>query len=604
MHDAMRPTGLVDAYGRPVYTELLREDEAGPTLGGVRNIFSSIDTSIGLTPDRVLEMLRQAEYGDPWLYLELAERMEEKDELYQGVLHTRKMAVSQLEITIDAAGDSPAEQADADFVREVLLEGDIDLHDTVFEMLDALGKGFSANEIIWDLTGRNAVTGAPQWIPRELKWRDPRFFMFDWISGEQLLVRSLSTDGQQIPVGPLGDGQPTLNALNVRVRTAASGQQIGIQPATKPLAPFKFITHVTKAKAGLPIRGGLARVAAWNYLFRNVILKDWVTFLEVYSQPLRLGKYGPGATDQDKNALLRAVANIGADAAAIIPNSMLIEFPAPSQADAHAKSYRDALEYLDKRITIAVLGQELTTSLPRGAGSRAAAEVHDVVRRDIATDDARRIRASLQRDLIKPLVDLNRGPRPNGRYPKISIGFDDADDLQTFANALAPFIDRGLPVADGAILEKFGLPRPDPGETLLHPAESIRKNADPPAAPAKAAADAVASAPLTPAFTDVNNSENRNAEFARKNATPYLDKIDLFVKKLRDESDSAMGPIIRPLLAELEHATSYEDLQRRLSLAVARMDHTAFVELMARAGFNVQLAGHLGLPIAGPGAKE
>src|SRR5271154_6699769 len=116
---------ILDAYGRPVQRERLTVEQAAPTLTGIRNIFSIIDTSVGLTPDKVVGILRNAEFGDPWLYLELAERMEEKDLLYQGVLHTRKMAVTQLEITIEAASDAPADQDDAAFIEEVLLQGGI-----------------------------------------------------------------------------------------------------------------------------------------------------------------------------------------------------------------------------------------------------------------------------------------------------------------------------------------------------------------------------------------------------------------------------------------------------------------------------------------------
>src|SRR6516164_3277881 len=182
---------LVDAYGRPIVYEALREEQAAATLLGIRNIYSVIDDSIGLTPERCLGILRTAEYGDPWLYLELAERMEEKDLLYQGVLHTRKMAVSQLDMDVIAAGDDSQSLDDAEFIRGILIDSaQIDLHDVVFEMLDSLGKGFSASEIIWDTNGRNAVTGMPEWLPFDIRWRDPRWFMFDWISGEQLLVRT------------------------------------------------------------------------------------------------------------------------------------------------------------------------------------------------------------------------------------------------------------------------------------------------------------------------------------------------------------------------------------------------------------------------------
>jgi phage gp29-like protein len=460
---------LLDAYGRPIVFEALREEQAAPTLLGIRNIYSIIDDSIGLTPEKAAGILRTAEYGDPWLYLELAERMEEKDLLYQGVLHTRKMAVSQLDIDVQAAGDDRQSLQDSEFIRDILIDSSqVDLHDVVFEMLDSLGKGFSATEIIWDTDGVNAQTGVPQWLPFALKWRDPRWFMFDWVSGEQLLVRTLRTDGPQLPVGR-DSWDSRLTPMNFRIRSDG-GAQIGIQPATSALAPFKFITHITRAKAGLPIRGGLARIAIWCYLFKNYVLKDWVVFAEVYGQPMRLGKYGPGATENDKAALLRAVANIGTDAAAIIPESMAIEFvESRGGGQKSHEMYQKFCEYLDKLLTIGVLGQELTTQLPLGAGSRAAAEVHDVVRRDIATDDARRVSATLNRDLVKPLIDLNRGPRR--RYPRISIGFNEKADLTELMAGLGPAVDRGLRVSEKWLRGQFGAPDPEPGEALLHRAE-------------------------------------------------------------------------------------------------------------------------------------
>ena len=89
---------LYDAYGRPVDTAQLREEQAGPTLAGVRNIYSVMHPSVGLTPEKLAAILRQAEFGDPFLYLELAEEMEEKDLHYLAVLETRKQTVAQLDL--------------------------------------------------------------------------------------------------------------------------------------------------------------------------------------------------------------------------------------------------------------------------------------------------------------------------------------------------------------------------------------------------------------------------------------------------------------------------------------------------------------------------
>jgi len=245
---------------------------------------------------------------------------------------------------------------------------------------------------------------------------------------------------------------------------AAMNPGIGIQPMTAPLAPFKFITHFAKAKAGLPIRGGLARAAGWAYLFKNYVLKDWVTFTEVFGQPLRVGKYHPGASEQDKQALLNAVSRIGTDAAAIMPETMVIEFTEAHQ-NGSAELYERFCEYLDARVSKAVLGQTLTTEMTNAGGSRAAAQVHEGVRRDILNADARRLAATLARDLVRPIVELNMGPQ--ARYPKIELGLPDDSDVKMFAEVVAMLADRGLRVGQKTILDRLGIAAPAEGEAVL-----------------------------------------------------------------------------------------------------------------------------------------
>lgn len=527
------PDDVFDWMGRPVVYEALRGEQAAPTLTGIRNIFSVIDDSVALTPQKAIAILRTAEFGDPWLYLELAERMIEKDLLFQGCLHTRTMAVSQLDIDVQPATDDKEGLADAAFIRDILIDSNaLDLHETITEMMDALSKGYSATEIIWNTDGINQRMGGPAWLPWQLKWRDPRWFLFDWISGEQLLVRTLKTDGPQLPVGR-DSWDSRLSPINFRVRETF-GHQVGIQPASSPLAPFKFIVHIAKQKAGLPIRGGLARLAIWTYIFKNYVLKDWVTFAEVYGQPMRLGKYGPGATENDKSVLLRAVANIGTDTAAIIPESMAIEYvESKGGGQKSHEMYQKFCEYLDKLLTIGVLGQELTTQLPRGAGSRAAAQVHDVVRRDIATDDAKRIAATLNRDLVRPLIDLNRGPRH--KYPLITIDFAQTEDLAQDTANLTALSDHEVPIPISWVREKYGIPERQGDEPIMQPKRSITvKEGDGgmPATPvpeklpehAPEPGGAIGDANLSPEYTDVNGHRNgtRNDFAGRKKTLTFL----------------------------------------------------------------------------------
>jgi phage gp29-like protein len=445
---------LYDAYGREVDTGMLREEQAAPTMAGVRNIYSVMHPSIGLTPERLTGILQQAEFGDPYLYLELAEEIEEKDLHYLAVLGTRKNAVAQLDLIVRAASSSSDDQRAAAMVREMICDGPIQLDSVLFDILDAVGKGFSATEIMWDTSGR-------EWFPAQLKWRDPRWFAFDWISGEEILVRTLK--GEIIPAE--SDAQTRLPThFGGNGMYASMGAAIGIQPMTAPLAPYKFVTHIAKAKAGLPIRGGLARAAGWAYLFKNYVLKDWVTFTEVFGQPLRVGKYHPGASEQDKLALLNAVSRIGTDAAAIMPESMVIEFTEAHQ-NGSSELYQSFCEYLDSQVSKAVLGQTLTTEMPKSGGSRAAAQVHEGVRRDILNADARRLSATLARDLVRPIVELNMGPQ--ARYPRIELGLPDDSDVKVFAEVVAMLADRGLRVGQKTILDKLGIAAAGEGEVVL-----------------------------------------------------------------------------------------------------------------------------------------
>ncbi|MGO9798846.1 MAG: DUF935 domain-containing protein [Candidatus Binatus sp.] len=448
---------LFDAYGREVKPAFLRVEQAAPTMAGVRNIYSVTHPSVGITPEKLFGILTQAEFGDPFLYLELAEEMEEKDPHYLGVLGTRKEACSQLAIIVKPASQSRDDMRAADMVSACLKSPTLNFGEALFDVLDAIGKGFSATEILWDTSGR-------EWYPRALKWRDPRYFMFNWVNGEEILVRTLKNE-QTIPeVSPrVEDGAP-FHARSIGNGPAA-GLMLGRQPLTAPLAPFKFVTHFAKAKSGLPIRGGLARALAWTWAFKNYCLKDWLGFAETYGQPFRVGKYQAGASESERQALLTAVRRVGPDAAAIMPENMMIEFI--QAREAKGETFMELSAYLDAQISKAVLGQTLTTELPRGGGSRAAAQVHQGVRRDILASDARRLASTLARDLVFAIVTLNMGPQTS--YPAIELGLPDDVDEKVYAEIISMLADRGLKVEQRGVRDALGIAEPAAGADTLHP---------------------------------------------------------------------------------------------------------------------------------------
>ncbi len=537
---------LYDHLGRPIRMKALKEELAGPTVTGVRSVMSGHPAQ-GLTPERLARLMRESEGGDPQRYLELAEEMEEKELHYRSVLGTRKLQVAGLDIQVEAVSDSAEDVGDADFVRDVVNTNI--LQEALFDILDAVGKGFSVTEILWDCSEK-------AWVPRALKWRDPRWFQFDRVDGVTPLLRG-------------GNGE------------------------LLSLAPAKFIHHQHKSKSGLPIRGGLARAVSWAYLFKNFDIKSWVIFAEVYGHPLRLGKYDGAATVQDKETLLRAVRNIGQDHAAIVPDSMAIDF-IEAKGAGHIDVYERLAEYLDRQISKLVLGQTGTTDTGSRVGT---ADAHERVRDDIELSDAGQLSSTLNRDLIRPLVMFNRGERK--RYPSLRIRRPDQEDIDSLVNNVVKLVPLGLRVEASVMRDKLGLPDPDKGaEVLTSPMAAFGApfaGGSPPEVGEKAAAG---SGPVRtwgdrgaepPGMGKEKAAARKEAPPAEGAGTPA--GVDLAVDDLSGDWQPLIRPLTDPVLKLAEACADEEQFMDLLPGLIESQGTEELTNHLARAIFAAKLAG-------------
>ena len=547
---------------------LLKAEISGADLTGIRQIDSTFNIA-GMTPPELAVLLREAETGDASAYLDLAEQMEERDLHYLGVLSKRKRQVSQLPITVDAATDSPADVKAADFVREWLTRDTLETE--LFDVLDAIGKGYSGSEIIWDMEGS-------LWRPAQLKYRLPRWFAFDRKTGEIPLLRG----GYE--------GAPAI----------ADDSWRGV-----PLPPGKFLFHLHPAKSGLPIRGGLARPVAWAYLFKNFALKDWLAFAEIYGRPFRIGKYPAGTTEDQIRELLRAVAGMGEDAAAVIADGMSIDL-VDSKATG-ADVYDRLAQYLDRQVSKAVLGETATTDAD--TGGLGSGKEHGDVREDIERADAKLLSASTTRDVITPMVRLNYGPGVG--VPKLKIGREEAWDATTMMPAVRTFVELGGRVEMSVIADKLGLPdapkgdhvellrapaapgirgqedsgrpaeEPDPEKTPV----SARKGANAPEMP-EAAATRFLGGSYRPyshglgggALADVVAAAVAERVAERLGSDPEAE----IASYLTDDWNEILSPMVDPLVAAMQRATSYEEAIAALTAGLDAMDTGPLQDAVAR----------------------
>ena len=535
----MKTAQLLDHRGEPVRKAELKAEVAAATTSGVRSPTTGYPGD-GLTPSRLGAILKEADAGDAIRYLELAETIEERDPHYSGVLRTRRLAVSQLPITVKPASDA-AEDVEKAKMVETWLDRD-ELADEIFDILDTLGKGYSATEIIWD-------TSEGQWMPRKLELRDPRWFRFDRHDLTTPLL--LSEQGQELPM-----------------------------PA------FKFIFATIKAKSGLPIRAGLARIAVWPYLFKKFTERDWAIFTQTYGQPLRLGKFGPNASEEDKRTLLRAVSNIAGDCAAIVPESMMIDFVEAANVGAAHALYKERAEWLDEQVSKLVLGQTATTDAK--TGGLGSGKEHRQVQEDIERADAKALAAVLNRDLIQPWMQLNFGPQK--AYPRLIIAREESEDLKAFADAVGPMIDRGLEVDQAEVREKFGLSAPKAGAKLMARSAPAAPAAD----PTGTAGDlngvgAVFKGGAASGRIVEPQSEERGST-ARKSA-PSPD--DVLAARMMVETAPAMEAMLGQIEEMMAKATSLPELREMLLAGFPDLDSDTLAQVLAVGLLAADLGGRV-----------
>ncbi len=515
---------LYDHRGNKVVPQQLKEELAAPTLSGVRTVWDETVTG-GLTPYRLAALLQGAAAGDARDYLTLAEEMEERDLHYRCEIGKRRLAVASLPLTVEAASDDAKDVQLADEVRAMIKRAGF--RGLLKDLLDALGKGYSVSEIMWQRGSK--------WLPTAYEWRDPRFFVFDRESRRKIRL----LDGANMVEGV-------------------------------ELAPYKFIVHLPHLKTGLPIRGGLARVAAWSYLCKNYAVKDWLAFAEVFGMPLRLGKYQSGALKEDINILKMAVANLGSDAAAVIPESMQIEFIEGGKSTGGDTLFMRLADWLDVQVSRGILGQSATTQ--GTPGKLGGDEAQSEVRSDIRDDDATQISETLNRDLVRPFIDLNFGPQEN--YPELVLRAIRNDDLTVLTTALEKLVPLGLRVEQSVVRDKLGLPDPAKDAEILQPPQQAA-----PSAPG-------------PGEKESGPQDNKKAQ-NRQQPLPAADVESSLFDWVKEQSAGPAEAIIVAAEKLLGEVSSLEQFRESLIDLFADTDPEALAEVMARADLLANLAGRL-----------
>lgn len=354
-------------------------------------------------------------------------------------------------------------------------------------------------------------------------------------------VLSRISDAYSKTMNVITKGNPKLDKLSFATSILRDLPLDGAQ-----LQPFGWITHVHKAKSGYLARAGLHRVLAWPFLFKNYSVRDLAAFLEIYGLPLRLGTYPSGSSDEEKATLLRAVIQIGHDAAGIIPAGMLISFM--EAAKGSHDPFQAMMDLCERTQSKAILGGTLTTQADGKSSTNALGNVHNEVRHDLMMSDSLQLAGTLTRDLVVPLMVLNIGAIEDmRRIPRLIIDLRESEELSLYAEALPKLVDVGLPVPVSWAQDKLRIPAPEKDEPVLVRSQPLMIGDQPPAA-----ATAIVAA-------------------ATQNG---LDEFNLFSDELTADWERVTDPLSAPVLALAAGSTSFEDFQQGLPKLIESMDTT------------------------------
>lgn len=387
----------------------------------------------GLTPQRIISIFREADAGSIAAQMALFEQMEEKDAHLYSVANTRRLAVTGLPWEIVSAAQMPGwgaarsarnDRALADEAAafcDAALRNTCGFESTLHHLALAIGRNIALAELVWEATPRGLV-----------------------------LAEVVPVDFGRITIGDHGE-----------VRIVTDERQF----EGDPLQPDKFIVHTPHATSGHVMRGGLLRVTALSYLAKHFAIKDWLIFAEVFGMPVRIARYAPNATPEEKRELLNMLRQLGADATGIFSKAVELEIK-QSRQPGETNLYENICFYFDREISKAWLGQTLTTDTIRMLASAGAARVHDRVRRDLRDDDLRREAQTLRRDLLAPLARFAFGPDVPVPYFRRTI--DTRFDPEQLARVLDIAVNQlGARVPARWTHAALGVPEAQRGETVL-----------------------------------------------------------------------------------------------------------------------------------------
>ncbi|HEQ1859982.1 TPA: DUF935 domain-containing protein [Providencia alcalifaciens] len=520
---------IVDIHGNPIQREVLKSPQT-VSVGRMSRIYPD-HPSRGLTIRKLPRILQAAERGDLSAQSCLFSDMVERDGHIFAEMEKRKNALLTLDWSIEPPKNASKAELDMTANVQAWFDAMPEIEDIILNGMEAVGHGFSCQELEWERLDNT-------WLPKALHLR-PHYW-FRTLPEQRDAIR-LNTDEM-------------------------NGSE---------LWSFGWLVHRHNARSGFIATSGLFRVLVWPYLFKNFSLRDFAEFLEIYGLPARIAKYPAGTSDEDKDKLLDALVNLGHDAVATVQQGTDINFE--SAAGGGSDPFMEMIAWAERTQSKVILGGTLTSQADGKSSTNALGNVHNEVRHDLKTADARQLEGMF-RQLIQMLLALNGYQDVNPRrLPRFVFDTRESVDLPQFADAIDKLVNGAgvetIPLS--WVHKKAAIPQAQKDEPVLRPRQTV---------------------PLLPTPLSYGHSRHGLGVLSQVVEADGIDPAQITLDNAPPQSDSisaAMSQLLTPMVAALKQGQSVDEAMNIVAQSYPLLDDATLQALLSQAIFVADVWGRL-----------
>lgn len=201
---------------------------------------------------------------------------------------------------------------------------------------------------------------------------------------------------------------------------------------------------------------GLFLVVAPYALYKKGDFGDWAQFIEIFGQPVRIGKYD--ANDMiTKNELKKAITEAGSSLAIMIPKQAEFEMMDGKTSNSDGQLQERLKNACNDEMSVAILGNTETTGNSHG-GSNAKAIEHGKQQMEIIKSDMVELLTLLNSKHFIAILESYGLPIQGGFFE-----FEKEIDINMLVQKIIIDVQVNLivPIADDYFYETYGIPKPD-----------------------------------------------------------------------------------------------------------------------------------------------